>query len=158
LQKLNDHNKQQDENKESHKNLMGDLQKFILDFTGATEALRSEVSSLRTSTKNDIFAAQGAIEKMFLDAIANLPLPAPVTATAATNPVRLVTMPSMRGSSRGPTAQNSPREYSQDEALQVFNISAFCWFIHFFVCVRFLQIAYRRLRKDARCRKSLVIK
>lgn len=70
---LHDYNVKQESNKDSHTNLMNELQQFILDFSTSSEQLRSEISNLRLTTKNELFATQGAMEKLFLEALEKMP-------------------------------------------------------------------------------------
>lgn len=69
---------------------MQDLQKFIIEFTSSTELLRNDVSGLRLMTKNELYSMQGAMEKLFGEALikmSSLPSsePTPLLTTANNN-------------------------------------------------------------------------
>ena len=73
IAQLREYNENQDSNKDSHANLLKELQQFILDFSTSSEQLRSEISNLRLTTKNELFATQGAMEKLFMEALDKIP-------------------------------------------------------------------------------------
>ena len=110
ISKLQEQHTSDENNKESHANLIAQLQQFILDFGDTSESLRSELSSLRVTTKNELYATQGAMEKLFTDAIAKLPM-----SGANSN----ITNKTVVFNTEEKGGNTPPEEYSQENALQV---------------------------------------
>lgn len=112
IARLHEYNEKQENNKGSHADLMNDLQQFILDFGATSEQLRTELSALRVSTKQELFATQGAIEKLFSEALANMP--APSVSASGGKAIVMTGAPTGDGRSAAPTDT-----VNHDDALQL---------------------------------------